>query len=241
MITIAKNLRRRPRGIVRLYEHASGDWSRQPGRLIWERENLIVNTALTALANLAGGVTAGESVAAIGFGSGGTPPAPGDVGLSATPAYYRAIGAATIGPAGGVAAGSVQFAYTLATTDYGANPLTIVELGLFGNTGAVNLPAAAGTANPNWAASIAKVVGNLIVDSNGNIQRCTTAGNTGTAAPAWATTIGATTNDFTGGGTAVWTLVALHTAPGPMIANVSVPAFAYTGAGNYAGTWTLTF
>ncbi len=39
----------------------------------------------------------------------------------------------------------------------------------------------------------------------------------------------------------MWTLIALHTAPGPLIAHVSVPAFAYTGTGNYSGTWTLTF
>ncbi len=59
----------------------------------------------------------------------------------------------------------------------------------------------------------------------------------GAAAPAWATTIGATTSD----GSVTWTLVAMHAAPSPMIAHVVVPAFAYTGAGNYSGTWTLTF
>ena len=77
----------------------------------------------------------------------------------------------------------------------------------------------------------------MIVDANGNLQRCTTSGTSGASAPVWATTLDATTADAS----AVWTLVALHTAPGPLIARVVVPAFAYTGAANYAGTWTITF
>ena len=243
------------RGIVRLYESAdvppqtaarhrqagtpvlltcSRRWKR--GRLLWECENLVVNTALTALASLLGGVTSGQSAAVVGFGSGNTAPAAGDTGLGADPSYYNGVGAATIGPAGGVAAGSVQFAYALASTDYGANPLTIQELGLFGNTGAASFPAAHGTANPAWAATHAYSVGNLIVDSNGNIQRCTTAGTSGAAHPTWATTIGNTTNDSG----AVWTLVAKSTAPVPMIAHVVVPSFPYTGGGNYSGTWTIS-
>jgi hypothetical protein len=135
-----------------------------------------------------------------------------------------------------VAAGSVQFAYSLATTDYAANPLTIQELGLFGNAGPLNFPAALGTANPSWGATTAYTVGNLIVDSNGNIQRCTTAGTSGASHPAWATTIGNTTADSG----AVWTAVALHTAPAPMIAHVVVPSFPYAGGGNYSGTWTIS-
>src|SRR5689334_7788300 len=103
-------------GIVRFYED---------GRLLFERHNLVVNAGLTALANLLGGVTSGEFVAVVGFGSGNTAPSPVDTGLGATPAYYNAVGTVTIGPAGGVAAGSVQFAYQLLTTDYAANPLTI--------------------------------------------------------------------------------------------------------------------
>ncbi len=219
---------RRPSGTVRLY---------RAGRLIFERRNLVVNAGLTALASLLGGVTTGEFVAAVGFGSGNTAPQVTDTGLSATPAYYNAVGTVTVGPNGGVAAGSVQFVYQLQTTDYAANPLTIQELGLFGNTGAVNLPAAVGTSNPVWAASTAYSVGNLIVDFNGNIQRCTTAGTSGSGShPAWATTIGATTTD----NTVVWTLVAKGVAPTPMIAHVVVPAFPYTGGGNFSGTWTIS-
>jgi hypothetical protein len=226
---------RRPRGVVRLYE---GDW-RRDGLLLWERRNLVVNSGLTALASLLGGTTAGEFVAVVGFGSGGATPTVSDTALSATPAYYNAVGTVTIGPSGGVAAGSVQFAYALGTTDYAANPLTIQELGFFGNTspGAGSFPAAVGTTNPIWAASHAYNIGNLIVDSNGNIQRCTTAGTSGGAHPTWAATINATTNDAS---PLVWTLVALHTAPTPMISHLVVPAFPYTGGGNYSGTYTVS-
>jgi hypothetical protein len=220
------------RGVVRFYEGSS--WKR--GRLLWERENLVVNTALTALANLLGGVTSGQGVAVVGFGSGNTAPAGGDTALGTNPSYYNAVGAVTIGPSGGIAAGSVQFAYSLATTDYAANPLTIQELGLFGNTGASSFPAAVGTANPSWTPTHAYTSANLIVDSNGNIQRCTTSGTSGGSTPVWAMTLGNTTND----GSAVWTLVALHTAPVPMIAHVVVPSFPYAGGGNYSGTWTIS-
>ena len=213
----------RPQGIVRLYTR---------GRLIWERQNLFVNTGLPALANLIAGVTAGQSVAAMGFGSGASAPTAGDTGLGAAPAYYNAIGSYSF-----PSSGSVLFNYSLQTTDYGATGMTIQELGLFANSSAVPVPAAVGTTNPSWSGSVARTVGAMIVDGNGNIQRCTTAGTSGTSAPTWATAINATTNDAA----AVWTLVALHTAPGPLIAHVSVPAFAYTGTGNYAGTWTLTF
>ncbi len=213
----------RPQGTVRIF---------RDGRLVCERRNLFVNTGLPCLANLIAGVTAGQSIAAIGFGSGNSAPAPGDVGLGATPEYYNAIAGHSF-----PSSGAVQFNYALAATDYGANGMTIQELGLFANAGAIALPAAIGTANPAWAASAPETVGALVVDGNGNLQRCTTAGTTGATAPAWATTIGATTSD----GTAVWTLVATHSAPGPLIAHVVVPAFTYGGAGNYSGTWTLTF
>ena len=215
------------RGIVRLYEGPC--WWR--GRLLWERENLVVNGGLTALASLLGGVTAGQFVASVGFGSGSTGPLATDTALATNPAYYNAVGTVTIGPSGGIAAGTVQFAYSLVTADYAANPLTIAEMGLFGNTGGVNLPAAIGTANAAWAAANPYVVGNLIADSNGNIQRCTTGGTSGGAHPTWSTVIGTTTND----NTAVWTLAAKCTAQTPMIAHVVVPAFPYTGGGNFWG------
>jgi hypothetical protein len=213
----------RPQGIVTLSAR---------GRLIWRGQNLFVNTGLPPLANLIDGSTAGQSVSALGFGSGPAAPTAADTALSATPAYYNAIGSYSF-----PSSGSVQFNYSLQVTDYGATGMTIQELGLFANSSGVPMPAAIGTANPLWSASLTRTVGTVIVDSSGNLQRSTGAGTSGPTAPAWSTAINATTTD----GSVVWTVIALHTAPGPLIAHVSVPAFAYTGTGNYSGTWTLTF
>lgn len=213
----------RPKGVVRLYRDR---------RLIWKANNLFVNSGLSVLANLIAGVTAGQNVAAIGFGSGSTGPAVTDTALTATPAYYNAITSHSF-----PSAGSVQFNYALGTTDYGALGITIQELGLFANAASAALPAASGTGTPPWSSGTAEAAGTLILDANGNLQRCTTAGTTGTSAPAWALGIGSTTND----GSVVWTLSALHTPPGPMIAHVAVPAFPYNGTSQYSGTWTLTF
>jgi uncharacterized protein len=59
-----------------------------------------------------------------------------------------------------------------------------------------------------WQPSTAYTVGELIVDSNGNAQRCTTAGTSGVSEPTnWATTIGMTTQDGVGGTAVTWTLV----------------------------------
>ncbi|MGH7932262.1 MAG: hypothetical protein ACREQN_03735, partial [Candidatus Binataceae bacterium] len=69
----------RPKGIVRLYKL---------NRLLWERDNLFVDAGLPALANLIAGVTAGQFVAAAGFGSGSATAAPTDTELNAEPAYY---------------------------------------------------------------------------------------------------------------------------------------------------------
>jgi hypothetical protein len=213
----------RPHGIVKLYAD---------GTLLWQKRNLFVNTGLPPLANLIAGVTAGQSVSAMGFGSGVAAPTVADTGLSTAPAYYNAIGSYSF-----PSSGSVQFNYSLQTTDYGATGMTIQELGLFANSTSVAMPAAIGTTNPSWNASLSRTLGAIVVDSNGNLQRCTTAGTSGSSAPAWSTSLNTTTTDST----AIWTLIALHTAPGPLIAHVSVPAFAYTGTGNYSGTWTLTF
>jgi hypothetical protein len=56
--------------------------------------------------------------------------------------------------------------------------------------------------DPNWRASTGYAVGDVIVDSNGNIVECTTPGMSGAAAPAWATTVGTTTRDAG----VIWTL-----------------------------------
>jgi hypothetical protein len=221
---MGKAMVKRPKGIVRIFSR---------GAIVWECRNLFVNAGLPALANLMAGVTAGQYALAVGFGTGGTTPTVNDTDLGASPKYYNAVGAHTFPNSG-----SVQFGYALlATTDYGALGMTVQEVGLFANGSAAAMPAAIGTSNPPWAASTARVVGNLIVDANSNVQRCTTAGTSGTTAPAWTTTLNASTTDDT----AVWTLVALHTAPAPMLAHAVVPAFVFNGTANYQGTWTFTF
>jgi hypothetical protein len=201
--------------------------------MLWECRNLFVNAGLPALASLMAGVTAGQYALAVGFGSSAVAPTLNDTDLGTAPKYYNAVGGYTF-----PSPGSVQFDYALsATADYGALGMTVQEVGLFANGSAAVMPAAIGTANPPWAASTAWTVGALVLDANGNVQRCTTAGTSGATAPTWATTPNATTND----GSAVWTLVALHTAPAPMLAHAVVPAFAFNGTANYQGTWTFTF
>lgn len=55
-----------------------------------------------------------------------------------------------------------------------------------------------GSALPgSWAASTNESAGTYIVDSNGNVQKCTTAGTTGGSAPTWATQNQSTTTDNT--------------------------------------------
>lgn len=215
---------KRPKGVVRIFSR---------GQLVCECRNLFVDAGLPALANLLAGVTTGQYALAVGFGSGNTFPTAADTDLGLVPKYYNTVGAHTF-----PGAGSVQFSYALtAAADFGATGITVQEVGLFANDAAVGLPAAIGTANPTWAASTVKAAGALLVDGNGNIQRCTTAGTTGGTTPSWATTLDATTVD----GSVVWTLVATHTAPGPMLAHALVPAFLFDGSANYQSTWTFTF
>jgi len=223
---------RRPKGRVALHESLPrrGGWRR--GRLLWERDNLFVNAGLPALASLLAGATTGEYALAVGFGSGSAAPTLNDTDLGTAPKYYNAVGT-HIFPS----SGAVTFNYSVGTTDYGATGIAIQEVGLFANAASVTLPAAIATANSTWAASHSYSIGNLIVDSNGNIQRCTTAGTSAGAAPAWSTTLSGTTAD----NSVVWTLVAMHTAPAPMLARAVVPSFAFTGAAAYQGTWTFTF
>jgi len=59
---------------------------------------------------------------------------------------------------------------------------------------------------PAWAASTAYTAGQLIVDSNGNLQKCTTAGTSGTSNPVWNQTVGGITSDLS---PLVWTLLNL--------------------------------
>jgi hypothetical protein len=275
----------RPTGRVRLWRN---------GLLFCERNNLVVNAGLPAMAEqIAGGN--GYQVAAVGFGSGATAPTVYDTDLGAAPKYYNAVGAATY-----PSPGTVQFAFAIQAADYAAYGMTIQEIGLFANAAEAVLPATAGfsypawsassnqpvgnlvastagnpfrsTTPPAWPASTAVAVGRLITDSNGNLQECTTAGTTGASHPTWATTVNSTTTDNTAtwtckglagytpvtgsstptwntaaigdltyDGTVVWTYLAALVVPQPMIAHAVVPAFSFSGAAAYSGTWSLTF
>lgn len=216
--------RRRPTGRVEIF---------RDGRLVSRSRNLVVTAAATAMANLAAGVTAGQYVSVAGFGSGTTAPQLTDTDLSAEPKYYNAVQGHTF-----PSAGEVEFTINLvAGTDYAAAGITVTEVGLFGNSAAVLMPSYVGTGIAAWGASTAYTVGQMATDSNGNVQRCTTAGTSGSAAPVWSTAIGATTTD----NTVTWTMIAGHTVPSPMWAHAQVTAFDFTGSSTYTETWTIQF
>jgi len=64
----------------------------------------------------------------------------------------------------------------------------------------------------SWVASTAYAFGAQILDSNGNVQRCSTAGTSGSGShPTWATTGGTVTSD---GATLKWNCVGTGTNPG---------------------------
>jgi phage tail sheath protein FI len=103
----------------------------------------------------------------------------------------------------------------------GPVPIQVVNSAVVGLVGSAPLFAVSGAlplwdfswlvqATPQWVPSTAYTVGALIVDSNGNTQKCTTAGTSGSSAPAWNRSLNATTND----GGAVWTLIAIGAAAG---------------------------
>src|SRR5215469_5616947 len=82
----------------------------------------------------------------------------------------------------------------------GPGPLQVLGAAVIGLVGSAPLFAVSGAiplwdpswlvqAEPGWSASTAETVGNLIGDSNGNTQKCTTAGTTGTSASNWARTL----------------------------------------------------
>lgn len=134
-----------------------------------------------------------------------------------------------------------------ATTADGSVTWTLIAIG--GSAGQQcidangNIQTATAIVAPAWAASHAYVSGNIILDSNGNTQRCTTGGTSGTpSAPTWATTIGTTTTD----GTVTWTMVAVGAAA---VTNTSAPSWATTlnsttsdtiATATGTVTWTLT-
>lgn len=88
--------------------------------------------------------------------------------------------------------------------------------------------------DPAWVASTPYALNALIVDSNGNQQKCTTAGTSGGTAPAWNTTLGGTTSD---GATLVWTN---EGAEPQQITNSAILTFPIA-TGNWVGGANLTF
>lgn len=86
----------------------------------------------------------------------------------------------------------------------------------------------------NWRAATAygtdSIVNGGTTDINGTIQRCTTGGTSGGAAPAWATTVGATTAD----NTVVWTCEAATNTIGSV--ETTLPNATKNG-GNFTGIY----
>src|SRR6202140_585733 len=89
-------------------------------------------------------------------------------------------------------------------TSTGPVPITVVKSAVVGRGGAAAVWAAVG-APAMWQPNSVVAAGQQVVDPNGNIQQCPTAGTTGTAAPTWSTTLNAITAD----GTAAWKLVTI--------------------------------
>lgn len=89
---------------------------------------------------------------------------------------------------------------------------------------------------PSWQANHVYAQGTLIVDSNGNTERVSTAGTSGAAAPSWVTVQNTTTTD----NTATWTLMQIGVAALaadwtllPSAANAGVESFeCFTAVGN---------
>ena len=86
----------------------------------------------------------------------------------------------------------------------GPVPITVVKSAVIGLVGSAPLWAAIG-APAMWQPNSVTAAGQQVVDPNGNIQQCSTAGTSGGSAPAWATTLNTTTAD----GTAAWKLVTI--------------------------------
>lgn len=106
------------------------------GVLFCARNNLVVNAALAAAANLAADVSPGANACvAMGFGNGSTSPAVTDTGLSGSSKYFNALTGHSF-PSNG----TVTFTFALTSSDTGANGLDITEIGLFGNSASVTLP-----------------------------------------------------------------------------------------------------
>ncbi len=87
------------------------------------------------------------------------------------------------------------------------------------------------------AASTAYTRGAQITDSNGNFQKCVIAGTSGSAAPVWPTTLGATIAD----GTVTWELASLAGFPGHFAQGATGSTLDTSQALDACGTWAALF
>ena len=76
----------------------------------------------------------------------------------------------------------------------GPVPITVVKSAVIGLVGSAPLWAAIG-APAMWQPNSVTAAGQQVVDPNGNIQQCSTAGTSGGSAPTWATSLNTTTAD----------------------------------------------
>ena len=119
----------------------------------------------------------------------------------------------------GTYAALVTGLYGVSYSNYHAGPFTATS---------TTLSCAVDPTFSSWTAHNPYSVATIILDSNGNVQRCTTAGTSGATHPIWATNVGGLTLD--GSGNLVWTclgafqisvgdtliaLVSLDPDPGP--------------------------
>jgi hypothetical protein len=218
-------------------------WERRSGRLLWTRtaQNLEVYAGTDCVAHLIGGDGVGDGgvpISVVGFGSGTAVAATTDTGIT-SPAYYRDVDSFAYVAAGSSPA-QVQIAWSVnmgATPDYGAFGMTFSELSLWCNGASVPMPVSVGsTTLGSWQAGHAYSVGDTIIDSNSNVQECSTAGTSDSTAPTWATTVSDTTAD----NTATWTCRATHTAPSIMFARALMSVGTVSNGIGHSGTWTIT-
>lgn len=215
-------------------------WSR--GRHLWTRstDNLVVLGLTTTIARLLrdpSGNT-GYGLAAIGWGNGTDTPAITDTGLKGAQQYYKALGTISLPAVGAGQPAQVQAAFNLNAgnlLDYAAAGITVTEVGLFVNPSAAALPALIGLSLPSWSAG-SYALGARVIDANGRVQRCTTAGATGGSQPTWNQVVGATTSD----GAATWTCIADSVAPGVLVARALLGLGTISDNVSFSSTWTLT-
>ncbi len=108
----------------------------------------------------------------------------------ATDASLSNLGANVVGSAvqlAGIAVSNGQVTANATTFPAVASGSTVDYIAIYKNTGAATA----------WAASTAYSAGTVIQDSNGNLQKCVTAGSSGSAAPTWNTTYNGATTDGT--------------------------------------------